>query len=210
MIENEQTEVVINNEMEQPSLKEDCSLTSDNDELNMANPTEEGSISKFKSVKALEKAYQDLEKEFTKKCQLLNELQKNCVDNANAPTQQNSKEQEEMFFSKNSLAQKYSSEISEYMTNNDVSLENAWIKILESMHKTNEELINDEEFVKNYVLNNSAIKQKIVGEYLTGLMSNKEQPFITQSIGSNINLMPKLKPSNLKEAGAIAEAMFNV
>ena len=195
--------------LEQPDSIKECNQELDNNLESVAPVEEDGSINKFKSVKALEEAYVNLEKEFTKKCQKVSELEKSVADNVTAPAK--TKEQtEEEFFSQTPLAQKYRSEIAEYVSNNDVSLENAYAKILEKIYKPNEELIHDENFINEYIMKDSKIKQKIIGEYLTDLMSNKKTPLITETSGSNINILPKLKPTSIKEAGEIAEAMLKL
>jgi len=169
------------------------------------------SSSKFKSVEALEKAYENLEKEFTKKCQALNKL---LSDNNEKALPQYSKENwlEKVgeFIKEHPLATSYSKQIAEVLTENEElstkedALSLAYSKVLENNFKTKEELVKDQEFLNEFVFSNENIKTKIIEEYLNNITSSKTVPLISNTSGTSSISSPKFKPKNLKEASLYA------
>lgn len=175
-------------------------------------------LNKFKTVDALCKAYENLEKEFTKKCQKLKSME--CENNAKdlngddvLPQEQKESWLNKMssFLSENENAKKYVSEITdillkdENLAKKDDALELAYSKILKQNFKTKEELASDDEFLNDYIYTNDNIKNKILQEYLLKLEDNKTIPLISSVRGSSSISSPKFLPKNLKDAGRYAE-----
>lgn len=179
----------------------------------------EGSLGKFKNANSLLKAYEDLEKEFTRKSQKLSELEKSIqTDNVEKSTPSYAKEdwQEKTkeFLEKNSEAKNFAEEISKVLfEDKDLaclpnSLELAYAKVLASKYKSNEELINSSEFLENYVYNNENIKNNIIKTYLKEVYNNQTPPIVLNSKGSSVGFVAPSKPKNLKEARLAVEKLF--
>lgn len=175
-------------------------------------------INKFKNVDNLAKAYASLEKEFTKKCQLIKELEEKSVrDNAVAPqyTEKDWQERVSVFFESNPKAKRFVEEISSVLSSDkDIacssnSLELAYSKVLANTYKTNEELMEDENFISEYVLKNKKVKEKIINEYLNEITNKRAVPLMSDG-GGNSSVLSKNKPSNITEAGKLAKALFKI
>src|SRR5574344_1951656 len=163
-----------------------------NDSIAQDSQISSGSLQgKFKTVESMQKAYENLEKEFTKKCQRVKELEKAETENITIPeyAKEDWQEKVENFFETNSNAKIYASEISDVL-------------------KTDEELIKDENFLNNYILQNSEVKEKVFQEYLTNLLNKKSVPLMMQNKGSNFTVVASSKPKSLKEAKKFVEALI--
>lgn len=179
-------------------------------------------IKKFKSLDELEKAYVNLEKEFTKKCQALNKLKED-FDNVSSKqsleqtpefSQAKLEQSKNEFFEKNPTAKEFADEIlSAYDSDKSGDeldpLEKAYEKVKANHFRTNQELMQDENFVENYVLNNSQVRDRIINDYLSNIMSNKTTPLMSNFSGGSVMITPKSKPSSIKEAGDYMVALFN-
>ena len=184
-------------------------------ESNIGSP-----ISKFKSAKELGLAYQNLEKEFTQKCQKVRELtdKLSALENTEKSVPEFEKETWEesvkTFFSNNPLAKDYIAEISEVLLNDEEvskqpnSLQVALTKVLANKFVPYDKLVCDEEFLQKYIYSNSKISQKIINNYLDGLQQNKAMPLISSVSGSGTFSSPVKKPKTIKDAGKMVEAYF--
>ncbi len=178
-------------------------------------------ISKFKNFSELEKAYVNLEKEFTKKCQALKDLKAHVSDNAeekpSAPQymQEGWVEKVQAFFEQNPQAKQFANDISQLIASDKVlassenSLELAYEKVKANNYKTNDELLNDPNFMETYIFNNPVVKEKIIGDYLSQVVSKKSVPLMSNFSGGNVMVTPKTKPTSLKEAGDYMVALMN-
>lgn len=179
-----------------------------------------GSSKKFKSVEALSLAYDNLEKEFTKKCQRLSELENalSCDNKEQNSLPQYEKqdwnEKVKAFLNENALAKNFTKEISEELMKDDElskkddALNLAFLNVLKKNYKTEQDFINNGEFFEKYILNNEAIKTKIVEDYLNKISLNKTVPLITNVNGTNGVLAKAFRPRNLNEAAKMAENIF--
>ena len=177
-------------------------------------------ILKFKSVKELGNAYQNLEKEFTQKCQKVKELTDKLSEMENTKTfvpeyeRDDWAENVKSFFANHPLAKDYIVEISDVLKNNEMianqsnSLDSALTKVLANKFVPYDKLINDEQFLEQYVYNNKQISEKIVNDYLDGLQKNKAMPLMTSISGSGTFASPVKKPKTIKDAGKMVEAYF--
>ena len=177
-------------------------------------------ILKFKSVKELGNAYQNLEKEFTQKCQKVKELTDKLSEMENTKTfvpeyeRDDWAENVKSFFANQPLAKEYIAEISDVLKNNEMianqsnSLDSALTKVLANKFVPYDKLINDEQFLEQYVYNNKQISEKIVNDYLDGLQKNKAIPLMTSISGSGTFASPVKKPKTIKDAGKMVEAYF--
>lgn len=173
---------------------------------------------KFKSVEALFVAYQNLEKEFTQKCQKLKELTEKMKDSDNIGDtipeykRDDWEEKVKTFFENHPEAKDYVAEISnvlssdEKIANAENSLENALTKILAQKFVPYHKLAEDEEFLEKYIYSNSKVSDVIVKKYLDNLSENRALPLISSKSGSGTVSSPINKPKTLKDAGKMVEA----
>lgn len=210
----------MNNIEEQPNTSPNVDLMAvEPDEKENEQTGEKGSLLlKFKSVDELCKAYENLEKEFTKKCQQLSTLdnENNCdnVDETPQYERETWNEKVSSFIKENELAKNYTKEISEQLltdtelSKKDDALSLAFLRVLQKNFKTEKDLIASNEFLENYIYNNEEIKTKIIEKYLNDISLNKTVPLITNFKGTNGILASNFKPKNIAEAGRYAETMF--
>lgn len=203
---------------EQPA-KNSSTLTAEEQPENME--LESGSpILKFKSVKELGNAYQNLEKEFTQKCQKVKELTDKLLEMENTKTFVPEYERDDWgenvkaFFANHPLAKDYIAEISDVLKNDELianqsnSLNNALTKVLADKFVPYDKLAQDEQFLEKYIYNNKQISEKIVNNYLDSLQKNKAMPLMTSISGSGTFVSPVKKPKTIKDAGKMVEAYF--
>lgn len=173
--------------------------------------------SKFKSTEELLKAYENLEKEFTKKCQKLSALSGDNKTDANKnETVLPQYEREDWlkktskFLAENENAKNYVKQIAEIlMADEDLAkkedaLELAYSKVLKQNFVTKEQLASDEDFLNEFVYKNEKIKNTIIKNYLLDIQSGKEVPLIGGGLGTNSVLSSKFSPKDLTEAGKFA------
>ncbi len=191
------------------------------DEKLEKNETDDLSLtgsSKFKSTEELLKAYENLEKEFTKKCQKLSALSGNKTeeDKQKSETVLPQYEREDWlkktgeFLAQNENAKNYVKQIAEILISDedlakkDDALELAYSRVLKQNFVPKEQLANDEEFLNEFVYNNEKIKNKIIEDYLLNLKNGKNVQLISGGVGTNVVSSPKFKPKDLSEAGKFA------
>ena len=186
-----------------------------NNEISGEKEFSGSSLKKFKTVEALSKAYENLEKEFTKKCQKLNELI--CENNKEELPQYKQEDwlnKVSKFIAENKNAKNYTKEIADVLINDETlakkedALTLAYSKVLDENFKTKEELINDSNFLNEYVFNNEQIKNKIIEDYINNLNNNKSVPLIASLNGTSSVSSPKFMPKSLTEAGRYAEQIL--
>ncbi len=170
---------------------------------------EQSEFGKFKSLEALVSAYNNLEAEFTKKCQRLSELEK---DKTEAEPERNWSLEEQKFLSQNSDAAEYIGEI-KALIENDTSLqktsqpfESAWAKIFLS-HIT--ERKDGDPIVDRYILSNDAIQEKVVQNYLNALKQQNSPLVISSQGGQRVSSVANDTPSSLQDAREMMEKMFS-
>ncbi len=188
-----------NNTVEQiAEVTPDTTIESQEIEQTQANDNisdnEETAVSygKFKSAESLYEGYQQLQKEFTKKCQVLKELENRVGDNKHIL--------DKMIEVNPELGQ-FADELKNVSDVSGISL-----KLAELLAgKINEpcNIINDEDFLNNYVYQNEGIINKIVSDYLDSLVSIKIPQTISK--GGNSYVSPTYRPRTLNEAGKMAK-----
>ena len=175
---------------------------------------------KFKDANALFEAYNNLQTDYTKKCQALSEFQKkteNATANINATAPANSfdwTQEARSFFESNAKAKKYEDKLARIIiedkeiANSDAPLTKAWSKfVLENFHDKND-LATDENFLQEYIFNNEEITNKIIKNYFNSLNFPQNPTLMSMQKGSESLLSPKAKPKTIKEAGKLVEDMF--
>lgn len=178
---------------------------------------------KFKDAESLLTAYNNLQAEFTRKCQRLSELEK---QEQEVPAKEEMEDKTPVFetedwqskvttfLEQNKDAKKYANEISNYILN-DPELQNdknaldiAWAKVVSQKYKSPESIVSDDKFVDDFVMSNEQIKQKIISQYIQDLEKNKLPPFVTQKQGGNVTFQTEKKATTLDEAKKLVEAIL--
>ena len=214
-IENEVENTLDFNDTEQQITTEiDENMQKNNEKQEKNEKKEENSVNlgKFKDVSSLLSAYNNLQAEFTKKCQKLSELTKTCDNNACALPQEQWKEKVDNFLSNNQEAKPYAKEISEILLNNtdllnsENGLEKAWTKVLMNNVLSLKEKMQDKSFVTDLLNSDEELKQNIINEYVSKL-KNKRSPVLMDNNGA-FAITKAEKALNLEDASALVRAMF--
>ena len=212
------------NDMEQPisqtlqteEVGEQLQMVGNQNNFDETNQNAENAVSqelkgsvnfgKFKDAESLLKAYNSLQTEFTKKSQRLSELE-------NSKTEFSREEkinQALMELTQNyDIAQKFSEEIKLAMKDVEASdyrqlVKEELLKKLQHNYRSAQDYVADEEFLKNYVYNNSNIRENIIREYLANL-TNTSPVKVVSNISSSIPISPPNTPLTIKEAGQVAK-----
>lgn len=185
--------------------KEEGSQNCENQTVNddTVGEAEKGeTIGKFKSVEALLDAYNNLEKEFTKKSQRLSQLEKDkTVEEENLNEELGKKFH--TFLSSNLEAESFGDELKEKVQSDD-NLKKmddpfgyVWAEmIFEKLKNPNQ----DEKVLNNYILKNESLKNMVIENYVNQLTENKSPIKISSSgkrVGTTVSTQ---KPETLKDA----------
>ena len=182
---------------------------------------EQGSLGKFKDAESLLSAYNNLQAEFTKKCQKLSEVTKQMEDvtedkKSNMPVfaSENWQENVSNFLSGNTEAKKYSGEIANEILNDKSlqvspnALELAWGRVMQKNYVEPEKLSNDQNFINEKILSRDDVKKQVLEEYFKNLQNVKTPPVIASS-GSVAKVVDKT-PNTMQEAKQMVEKLFNI
>lgn len=216
---------------EQPEISEQA-LEENVEEKNLgATTSQEGSqLGKFNSPEDLLKAYNNLQAEFTRKCQKLSEIQKQFAEKGDNETSEKDEtnlppayEREDwrskvaVFLTENERAKGFSRQISDEILKdpelqaNPNMLEIAWSRVLAKNYKSPDQIISDSSFMENYVLSNEDIKKQILSSYINEIKNNKQPSVIGSGIKGGMSLLTKgSKPANLNDAKILAQKMFKI
>ena len=145
-------------------------------------PIETGSkIGKFKDVNALLTAYNNLQSEYTKKCQAYSSLQKSLKDNS-----------ESFDLGKKASTPETETKVEkDNLSNDDLSIEDR------------------EKLLQDYILNNPSLRDKLIAHYFDELILPKAPKLIGSDRGSNAMVSPVSKPKTLEDAERVVRDMFN-
>ena len=189
------------------------------------NDQEGSPLGKFKDTQKLLGAYNELQSEFTRKCQKLSEVQKqleeqNQSQNGTAEIENNSKEKEfawsnklENFLQMHKNASGLVEDITnEIINDNDLkdsedALEKAYMRVMEKNYEPQENLAKNEEFLNKYIYSNEEIKDKIIKDYVSSLQDIKS-PIQVTSMGQIGSIASTPKFENLTDANKYVENMF--
>lgn len=193
--------------MEEEIVREQPELEEENENLIAQS---EGSIGKFKDAESLLKAYNNLQAEFTKKCQKLSALENE--KNKTIFYEEDWNKRVANFLEKNPEAKKYSKEISEKILNSpelkssENALELAWSSIAMKNYVEPEKLASDKTFLNSYIFNNEEIKKQVLENYLKEIKT--APPVISGSRGAKLSSKEEYAPKNLNDAKKIVEKFF--
>lgn len=193
--------------MEEEIVREQPELKEENENLIAQS---EGSLGKFKDAESLLKAYNNLQAEFTKKCQKLSALENE--KNKTIFYEEDWNKRVANFLEKNPEAKKYSKEISEKILNSpelkssENALELAWSSIAMKNYVEPEKLASDKTFLNSYIFNNEEIKKQVLENYLKEIKT--APPVISGSRGAKLSSKEDYAPKNLNDAKKIVEKFF--
>lgn len=202
---------------EQPIMEQANSLNKELEESAVSekigsqnNDTEVNNLGKFKSQEALLEAYNNLQAEFTKKCQKLSEYEKEKT--IVQTTAQDIEGELEKFLSTNNDAVSYAEEIKNELDaqiNSDAKtqIEVAWAKVLQN--KVLKEPKASDFVLNKYVLSDDEIKNKVIEEYLKSLKEQKIPVVISSNAGERVSSVEPDTPKTLAEAKTLVKKMFS-
>ena len=162
--------------------------------------------SKFKSVEELEKAYSSLEKEFTKRCQRLAQLEKE-MSESRTETPEQWKAKVDKFFVETPSAKAFAREMAEVISSDSSlrarkdCLEAALNKVLMEKYRSPKELATDEEFLREHILSSDFVKKAVIDGYMKDLRDGKP-PVLISKAGQN-TVAPRNKPKTIADAGRL-------
>lgn len=168
-----------------------------------------GPLGKFGNPEALLKAYNELEKEFTRKSQRLAEAERE-IARQSAPHRPDDEEwraEVEAFFAALPAAEKFAPEMAGELRADPAlaqekdCLYKALVRVLAAAHRTPEQLVADGQFLNDYVLNSPAVRTAVIGEYLRGL--RKGAPPVVMGDGGQAGVLPPRKLASVEEAGRL-------
>lgn len=185
------------------------------------NDSAQGSLGKFKDAESLLEAYNNLQAEFTRKCQKLSEVSKELEDKNSTsqnlePVFKNENWQQTVneFLAKNTKAQKYSGEIANEILKDESlqispnALELAWARIMQKNYVEPDVLANDQNFINEKILNRDEIKTQVLEEYFKNLQKQKTPPVISGN--GEVAVAVSKAPQNMAEAKMAVEKLFNL
>ena len=168
-------------------------------------------VGKFKNVEALLDAYNNLEKEFTKKSQRLAEFEKDKMEEEKELDSQVDNKLK-TFLSSNGEANSYSEELKKRVLENeslkkmDDPFSYVWAEMIFEKLKGSSETDGE---VANYVLGNEKLKNIVLEKYVNQLTENKS-PIKISSAGKRVAISTATqKPQNLKDAKDYLKNLFS-
>lgn len=163
------------------------------------------SFGKFKNPEELLKAYQELEKEFTKKSQKLSKLEALADGESQVFDDESFKVAADKFFENTPSAKPFAKDIAlKIIEKPDLKkdkncLSVALMQVLIDKFRTPEQLMQDGQFLNDYVLSSSKVKDAIIGAYLKDIRDG--QPPATLSGDGLQCVAPSKKIRSIEEAG---------
>jgi hypothetical protein len=177
------------------------------------------------SDKFLEKlldAYNELQSEFTRKCQKLSETEKKLQETSSSNAGDIEKDVKNEFAWQNKISEFLQShknasnlveEISkemmedEFLRESEDGLEKAYSRVIERKYVPQEELAKDDEFLNKFIYSNDNIKEKIIKEYVASLRVPKSPINLSHS-GFSGGIATSIKFNSMDEANRYVEHMF--
>ncbi len=206
---NEQNQEIIdtktNDKVSDSQNSEDSiNVKSDTDNIDETEQKEDISLKKFKNPQELLKAYNELEREFTRRSQRLKELEK-AEQKSTEIKGDDWKSKVDKFFSTTPSAKVFAKDIARKIIDNpslkgeENCLQIALNEVLIDNFRTPEQLMQDGQFLNDYVFNSREVKDAIIANYLKDIANST--PPSTLSSGGVDMIAPNLKPKSIHEAG---------
>lgn len=161
-------------------------------------------LGKFRNPQELLRAYGELEKEFTRRSQRLKELE-NGINRKQPRSDEEWKSEVDKFFSEIPTARAFAKDIANQLLENpqlrqeENCLKSALLNVLADKFRTPEQLMEDGQFLNDYVLRSDKVKDAIISQYLSDMRTGL--PPHTLSNGGLQCVAPAAKPKTIEEAG---------
>ena len=184
----------------------------------------DGSLGKFKNIEALMCAYNNLQAEFTRKCQKLKQLEKEfnlsevkkeeTSENESLEAEQLEKQTPPEDESLGRVSSNASEEEKEKIIEENAETLSAQAEATDEFSQkenTKQKLMddfNDKEFAVNFVASNKDVRDEILKQYLEEIAKTNLPKVISSPNSSGIALETPPKPKNLSEAKTIISQMF--
>jgi hypothetical protein len=205
---------------EQPSRAEVHAVAT---EVENGTKMQDGSpLGKFKDSAKLLDAYNELQSEFTRKCQRLSDAEKKLQELSleNNASKEETKLNEfawnnniSEFLQAHKNASELVQEITDEIINDETlrdsvdGLEKAYSRVIEKKYIPHSELVNNEDFLNKYIYSNDKIKNNIIKEYVATLQ-NTQSPITLSSDGFSRSVSSGNKFESLEDARRYVENMF--
>ncbi len=160
-------------------------------------------IGKFKSVDDLYQAYNNLQSEFTKKCQRLSELEKDKVE-VNQIQQEKFESDFKSFLLENQEAYSYADEIkskvlsSDELKNEDKPFDKVWKQMI--YQKLSSENKSQEPIVRDFILNDEELKNLVIENYVKEISNKKTPTLFSSHIGEKVTKPSMQKADSFEQA----------
>jgi sugar-specific transcriptional regulator TrmB len=180
-------------------------------------------LGKFKNAESLLDAYNELQSEFTRKCQKLSEAEKKLQENTENQMPESGEgnflnkfawnKNFDEFMQSHKNANLFMEEMTNEIINDEAlkdmedGLERAYYRAIEKKFIPHDELANNKDFLENFIYNNEEIKNKIIKEYITSLQ-NFKSPITISNSGSTRGVAMSTNISTLEDAKSVVESMF--
>lgn len=185
---------------------------------------ETGSLGKFKDAESMLKAYNNLQAEFTKKCQKLSEVSKKLeeieIEQINAEAkppvylEENWEENVSAFLEQNAEAKEFKAQIAgEILKDKRLqalpnALELAWARVMKREYASPKKLAEDDDFINNQILSQKQVQERVLNEYFRAIQANKTPSVIAKSgvVAKSVSQ----SPTSMQEAKQLVQKLFNV
>ena len=215
---------------EQPTVEPANVINITSEESAASEVGSQGQYGKFKSADKLLEAYNNLQSEFTKKCQQLSQMQKDKMAQEGKETAQpdqtlgqiefEQKQEEhsqqiqsnlESFLLANDDAKQFEEEIKQKINASSTAADPyqvAWAGVVLD-HLTGTKPKASDPIVNKYVLSDEQVRNQVIQEYLNNLEKHKPPYVISSQGGERVSSLSPDTPSSLAEAKEIVSKMFN-
>ena len=215
---------------EQPTVEPANVINITSEESAASEVGSQGQYGKFKSADKLLEAYNNLQSEFTKKCQQLSQMQKDKMaqegketaqpDQTQGQTEFEQKQEEhsqqiqsnlESFLLANDDAKQFEEEIKQKINASSTAADPyqvAWAGVVLD-HLTGTKPKASDPIVNKYVLSDEQVRNQVIQEYLNNLEKHKPPYVISSQGGERVSSISPDTPSSLAEAKEIVSKMFN-
>ena len=189
-----------------------------NDEIEVSVESDSGSptdnscegYGKFKTPEALLEAYNNLQAEFTRKCQKLSEFEKEKTVEKNL-SEDEINDGLSKFLEKNSDAKNYSEQLVEKVREEKSRdpFENAWAEIIKEKFSGDISKKESDPLIKKYIFDDEELTNKVIECYMKDLNTKKPPVVLSADSGQRVALQEPTPPTNLAQAKKIVEEMFS-
>ncbi len=207
VVENLENKIQENQKLENEEIEID--ETAENQQLQNYKEKQNTEFGKFKNPSELLRAYNQLEKEFTKRSQKLKEIESQLekTDQVFQSDEKVWKETVDKFFEETPSAKPFAKEMAKeilchpQLKDDKNCLVNALTRVLVDKFKTPEQLLSDGQFLNDYVLNSETIKNAVIKSYLQGIKQGL--PPVTLKNDGQAGVAEKTTPKSISEAGLL-------